>query len=431
MAVYVLMASRPRNNDSLASALKWPRILFAGFFLFLVFQAVPLPKFLVRVISPGTAAYHDLFAGDLGRFRFISLSVIPAHTLRAGLEILTYILLGFLVIKIVRTRRQMMRLFAVLVGMGVFEAFYGLFELTSGSPRILFYKKVHTLDAVTGTFVNRNHLSGYLEMIIPLAIGLLIARIDFFSLAGLRWKEKLLRFSEKGLSVNILLFLSAGLMSLAIVYSRSRSGTAILVLTFLLFFELTVLYLRPSGQKRDGVRVFLAVLFLFITVISLYIGIGATIERFDLDYLLREQRPVYWAQAVRIFARFPLSGSGLGTFASLYPDVESEGTLVRAFHAHNDYLEYLAELGILGMGLLLGGVLFLAVKSFLVWRERRHPEVKGLALGGIVSIVCILVHSLTDFNLHIPANMVLFSVVLSLTIAASFYRRNSAKNGLK
>jgi O-antigen ligase len=320
-----------------------------------------------------------------------------------------------------------MRIFSVLVAMGAFEAFYGLFELSNKSPRILFYKKIHMLDAVTGTFVNRNHFSGYLEMIIPLAIGLIIARIDLFSLSGLKWKQRLLRLSEKGLAVNVLITIAIVLMSLGIIFSKSRSGVAILIITFLLFFELTILYLNAGKERKKWVRIFLGSAFLIITIISLYLGIGATIERFSLDHLLREQRPTFWANALQIFSKFPLFGSGLGTFTSLYPDIEQDGVLVRAFHAHNDYLEYFAELGILGMGLLLGGILFLAIKSFLVWRERRHPEVKGLALGGIVSLVAILIHSLTDFNLHIPGNMLLFSVVISVTIVASFYKRGEHK----
>jgi len=428
MATYLLLKEKIADHGILSRSLKWPRLLFVSFFLFLLVQIIPLPKFLIKVFSSQTYSYRSHFSIDFPTQKLLSISIIPGHTLQEGLEMLSYVLLGFLVIKIVTTRRQIMRMFSVLIVLGAFEALYGLFELTNRHPRILFYKKVHTLDSVTGTFVNRNHLSGYLEMIIPLAIGLMIARIDLFSISGSSWKEKLVRFSEKGLAVNLLITMAIILMSLGIVFSKSRSGVTILVLTFILFFEFAILNFGVSQQRKKWIKIFLISSLLVITVISLYIGIGANIERFSLDNLLREQRPAYWASALRIFSRFPFFGSGLGTFGSLYPDVEQDGTLVRAFHAHNDYLEYLAELGFLGMGLLLGGVLFLAIKSFLVWRERRHPEVKGLALGGLVSIICILIHSLTDFNLHIPANMLLFSVVVSLTIVASFYRWSEAKS---
>jgi len=96
-------------------------------------------------------------------------------------------------------------------------------------------------------------------------------------------------------------------------------------------------------------------------------------------------------------------------------------------HAHNDYLEYLSDLGIIGVLLLLGGILFIIIKAFSVWRTRKHPEVKGLALGGIVAVINILIHSITDFNLQIPANMLLFTVILSLTIVMVFYKKKSEK----
>jgi len=112
----------------------------------------------------------------------------------------------------------------VLVIMGFFEAFYGMYEMYNENPRLLFLKKVHYVDVVTGTFVNRNHLSGYLEMIIPLALGLIIARISLFSLAGLKSRDKILRLSEKGLSMNLLLSAGIVVMAVAIIFSESRSG---------------------------------------------------------------------------------------------------------------------------------------------------------------------------------------------------------------
>ena len=213
-------------------------------------------------------------------------------------------------------------------------------------------------------------------------------------------------------------------MSLAIIFSKSRSGVFVLVFTFILFFELTVLYFGRVRHWQKGVKKFLKVSFLIIIFISLYIGIDATIERFALDKLLHEGRLVYWSNATSIVGDFPLFGTGLGTFASVYPAYEESRRSGHLSHAHNDFLEYLSELGAVGMIFLFGGIAFMVVSSFLIWRARRHPQVKGLALGGIVAIVVILIHSIADFNLHIPANMVLFTVVLSLTAVTAFYKRS-------
>jgi len=276
---------------------------------------------------------------------------------------------------------------------------------------------------VTGTFVNRNHLAGYLEMVIPLTIGLILAHIDVFSLAGLKWREKLLRFSEKGFYRNMLLTFGVIVMAMAIIFSKSRSGVFLLVFAFILFFGLAGLYSGRVTHRQKWTMGFLKGTFLAIMFISLYVGINATLQRFALDRLLAEGRPTVWANTMGINADYPVFGSGLGTFASLYPAYEETWKQTSFFsHAHNDYLEYLAELGVLGMILLCGVILFLLVRSFLVWRERRHPEVKGLALGGMIAVVLMLIHSIGDFNLHIPANMLLFSVVLSLTFVLVFYR---------
>lgn len=312
--------------------------------------------------------------------------------------------------------------------MGIFQALYGLFELYNKNPRILFYEKMYGLDSVSGTFVNRNHFSGYMEMIIPLAIGLVIAKIDLFSLMNLRWRDRILRLSEKGLSTSILVSLSIVVMAIAVIFSKSRSGVFLILFAFILFLGMIVLFFRRSEDQKRLTRNFVAGVFIVIIFVSLYVGIDATIERFALDKLLREGRPTYWANTAELFTDYSLFGTGLGTFPSLYPDRESGDTLIRLYHAHNDYIEYMSELGIVGIVLLMGGILYILIKSFMVWKGRRHPEVKGLGLGGIIAVICILIHSLTDFNLHIPANMLLFSVVISLTAVVVFYKHGETNN---
>lgn len=426
MGAYFLMKQKPRRNDLLSQALKTPRYLFWGFFGFLLIQVVPLPTFLVKIFSPRTFSFYQNFSPDFSDIHFLSLSVMPSQTIKQGLEILAYVLLGFLIVRTITKRSQIMRIFAVIVGVGVFEALYGLFELYSSNPSILFYQKTHYLDCVTGTFVNRNHLSGYLEMVIPVAIGLVIARVDFFDWSDLKIREKLLRISEKGLAWNVLISLGVVSMALAIIYSKSRSGIFILVLSFILLSGLAGLYFRRTSEEKKRIKTFLKVVFLVILAISLYIGIGATLERFSLDKILQEQRPKVWGNTVEMIGDFPVFGSGLGTFKFVYPAYEESGKFVRWSHAHNDYLEYAAELGAVGTVLLFGGILFLLVSSFRIWKVRRHPQVKGLALGGIVALVGIMVHSITDFNLQIPANEVLFTVILSLTMVTAFYRSRKA-----
>lgn len=425
LVAYISMKEKPQINNSLARVVKWLKYIYFAFFAFILFQLLPLPILLVKIFSPSTYNYQRLYTVDFSKLRFMSLSLIPSHTLQKGLELLSYFLLGFLVLMTVSKRYQILRIWLVLISVGVFEAFYGLFELYNKNPRILFYRKICNLDSVTGTFVNRNHLSGYLEMVIPLAIGLFIARRDIFSQSSLTLRERLLRLQGRGFGKNLIVFLGVIVMAMAIIFSKSRSGLFMLLFTFILFFGLVTIYFEIYPLHKQWIKNCLKIGFLIIIFISFYIGIHATLERFSLDSLLHEERPTFWAHSLRMVSDYPFMGTGLGTFGALAPNLERGSGPVAIVHAHNDYLEYLSELGSVGFLLLFGGIFLMVVISFITWRKRRHPEVKGLALGGIISLICILTHSITDFNLQVPANMVLFSVVLPLTLVTAFYKRGA------
>jgi O-antigen ligase len=423
-AAYILLEPKPRLNRHLESALKPMRAVAAAFFGFIAFQLVPLPAALVRLISPAAYSFRKLYDPDFARLRFMSLSLAPGRTLQAGLELLAFFLVGFMIVRTVTRGSQIRRIIFVLIGSGLFQTLYGLFELTSGQPRILFYQKVFSLDSVTGTFVNRSHFSGYLEMIVPLAIGLMIARMNLFSFGIKGIRERFLVMTSGGLPGNLLAAAGIVVMSLGIILSNSRAGLVVLLFSFFLFAGLSVLAFGRVGYRELWIRNFLRITVIAVLVLALFVGIGTTVQRFRLDNLLHEDRPLFWANAAGMVKDFPLFGTGLGTFVEVYPAYETrggpEGLLV---HAHNDYLEFLSELGLVGTALLLGGVLYLAVRAFLAWRERRNPEAKGLALGGIVSLAGMGLHTLTDFNLHVPANMLLFAVVLSLTLVMAYYRK--------
>jgi len=423
--VYFLMSSPPAVNAKLAQKLRWPRFAFAALFvLFLPFQLLPIPKSILRLFSPHAFALQQQYSPRFGEMKSISLTLVPSQTLKEGLLLLAYVLIGFLVVRVITRRAQIRRMMMVIVGMGVFEAVFGLFELYQKNPSLLFYRKAHNLDSVTGTFVNRNHFSGYLELVIPIALTLIISRIDLFTMPSKKWRQRLAVLTGKGTSVNVLLGIGIVIMALSVLLSNSRSGGILLLLIFMLFFELIVFFFSRSRIRKTWIKNFLKIMFVVITLIALYAGIESMVGRFSLDNLLQEGRPRYWTTVMRIVKDFPLFGTGLGTFGLAYEAYETLGLSGMLIHAHNDFLEYLSELGVLGFALLAAGILFIIVDSFLTWIKRRNPEVKSLALGGLVAVMVMLVHSLTDFNLHIPANALLFAVILSLNWATIYYRKS-------
>ena len=413
----------PQTNPVQARRLRWLRYVLPAVFGFLVLQVVPLPTFIVKIVSPKAVALREAYLPG-GAPSLTTLSLLPGRTVASALELAAYVLIGLVVVRTVTHRHQFRRILFVLVGMGVFEAFYGLFELMRSQPRVLFYRKTFGLDAATGTFVNRNHFAGYLELIIPLALGLLLSRLEVFG-GSRTWRDRLVGLVSRGTATNILVGVGIVVMALAVLRSNSRSGVIVLAFIFVLFFEFTAFHFGKKRLRQPRVRAVLKWVVVGVTVLALYVGVDAMIGRFALDKLLQDGRPQYWAGVFRMISDFPVTGVGLGAFGQTNQAYDLIGMEYSLVHAHNDFLEFLSELGGFGFLLLAGVVFFLFGDAVRTWVQRRNPEVKSLALGGIVSLAALLVHSLTDFNLQIPANAVVFTVVLALTSSMVYHRKTS------
>ncbi len=423
-AVYLLLDRKPAQNPRLAEDLRFLRPAFFGLFAFLAFQILPLPAAVVHLLSPRAVALRAQYVPESAQGGLATLSLLPGETLASILELLACVLVGFLVLRTVNHRKQIRRIMLVLVGIGVFQALYGLFELARAHPRLLFYPKSYSLDSVTGTFVNRNHFAGYMEMIIPLALGLIISRLDVFGEPGTPFRARLARFVEKGLVQNVLLGAGLVVMAVALLLSNSRSGAVVLGLSFILVSILAAQHFGHTLFHQAWVRRTVRIVLVLIVLLGLYIGLETMVGRFEVDKLLQDGRPRYWGTVLTMVGQFPIFGIGYGAFGGVYQAYDTTGMEYALVHAHNDYLEYLVEMGLAGFGLLAFLVGLIFFKSFRTWSTRHHPEVKGLALGGLVSISALFLHSLTDFNLQIPANMLTFAVILALTLKTAYHRKS-------
>jgi O-antigen ligase len=114
----------------------------------------------------------------------------------------------------------------------------------------------------------------------------------------------------------------------------------------------------------------------------------------------------------------------LGGFVYAYPTVRSVYDPSLADHAHNDYLELAAEAGLIAALALVAAALIALVWAVRRWRERHDPLVRGVTLGAILGVTAILIHSLTDFNLQIPANAATFAAVFAIALAGADCGRN-------
>jgi len=162
-----------------------------------------------------------------------------------------------------------------------------------------------------------------------------------------------------------------------------------------------------------------AVLLVALLLVS-WLGVGQIFERLSSVQLLEVtagKRASMRKDTWRIFLDHHFLGTGLGTLQIVYPPYETlyDGKIVN--HTHNDYLEAFAETGILG-GLCCAwflGVLF--SESLKRLRQRNYSFAGTLQLSGMVACAGFLMHSFVDFNLHIPANALLFFLMAHLATA--------------
>jgi O-antigen ligase len=411
------LASAAQPAEFLGEApLKWTRWIFPAFLMFLIFQMIPWPAFLTRILSPNSYSYKTLF-GLTGRsLRFLTVSVIPSDSFSAFLEVLTYVVLAFLVFRIIRTRRQLRRLLSWIVGMGIFQAAYGLFEMINPHPRTLLYEKKHFLDSATGTFINRNHYAALLILIIPLAVGWMIARTDLGRVREQPLPRRIFAALGELIRSNKILFPGTMVMIAALLLSKSRSGGFLFLMMVFLFAALFLLYSPNAWRRRRSVANLLRAAVIGLAALLLYSGAGTMIDRFSEDLTIHQGRLTIWRNTLTMFSDFPLFGAGLGTYADVIGVYEERWEPGLFTHASNDYIEFLSELGAVGMILVAGGILFFLGYAFFIWRIRRDPEVKGIGLGGITGIILVMLSALTDFPLHIPAVAVYFAVLLPLTL---------------
>ena len=413
----------PRSKTSLVLS-----ALLALFFFVVALQLVPLPAAWVRTISPRAfdIAAHDLAAGGAGASSpgFLTLSLAPALTARELVLYVSYALFAFLVYRHAGSRRRVETLVLVCLGAGLFQAVYGLAEFWGGTGRIFGWVNIHNQGSAFGTFVNRDHYAGFLEMIFPLSLGYLLAKADFSpAKPGLSLKEKILWLGRERRQKTLLYGLIPVVLGLGLVFSRCRTGIFILLVS--LFLMSAVLSatagqggpdrafrdLKRSSRSARIVRtVALAVVFLAAAA-----GLDPVISRFTGDKVtLKDGRPVYFSNSIDLVTLFPLAGSGAGTFVHAYPMVEKAESSGLLRHAHNDYLETLADTGPAAGGALIAAAFLAAAALFSRWLERRDRLVRGLGLGALAGITALLIHGFFDYNLRIPANAAFFLTLFAL-----------------
>jgi O-antigen ligase len=384
-----------------------------------VLQVVPLPSRFAITLSRGREWDIGLASQLGGKRSLMTLSIYPHATVMALVTFLAYLSGFLLAAHVFDSGKRKSLIVRALVFLGCFEAVYGIVQYLTGWQKIFTFTKQYNIGDATGTYINRNHFAGLLELTLPFVIASIYYAFQIWSESrshGLGGRASR-REQSWGFQAIVYLFLLV-IMVLAVLFSHSRMG----ILTTIF----SIVFVALVAQLRIRQRIWALGLILFLVCVSgyaLWIGINPVLARFEQ---MREQgslrlgdRVAFWKDEIRLVRQYPMLGTGLGTFGQSFRRYQT--SFVEGFvdHAHNDYLEFASETGVLGAALLFLPILYLLARMMISFRGDPRRYRRSVTLGCTGSTLAILIHSVTDFNLQIPANALVFAVVLGIGYKAS------------
>ena len=408
----------------------WPAILlFACWLAWLAIQIVPLPRDWVQMISPTRAHLPTPEPASA----ILTLSIDPNASLGFLLTSCAYVAAFCLTLALLRRRDRLKTIAIVIVAAGLIQALLASFMHLAKLNYEVFFTAFSHIDSAHGTFVNRNHLAGYLEICLAVGIGMMIATLKGGSAQS--WKQRLRDTAGWLLSTRVLLRISLVVMVIALVMTRSRMGNAAFFASMLIAGVIGLATSRHA--TRSTVILLVSLIIIDVFIVGTWFGVENVIKRYEQTTIYRELQPSGGSveerlepglYALNMLEDYPLTGSGGGTFYAAFPKYRPSVISAYFDYAHNDYVQFATDAGVIGLGLLGLIVLSTLVVALRTLYERRDPLCRGIAFGATMGIIAIMIHSWVDFNLHIPANAFTFVVLLALAWAAfSMNRQHSAE----
>jgi len=334
------------------------------------------------------------------------LTAYPFGTHIEWLKASALVLLAFLAVQAFQTAEDWRSFVWFLLFFGFAVALFAIVQHYTFNGKLYWVRELRFGGVPFGPYVDRDHFAGLMELIAPGGLSLMILRGERRELWPMLTMFTLLPIGA--------LFLSA-----------SRGG----IISFLC--EVGLLLVLAFYERMEA-RTLLAgaVVLLLVAGVLGWIGIGRALERFQQYRGLEVsegRRLEMTHDSWKIFMDHPVLGTGFGTLQEVFPKYETlyDGRVVN--HAHDDYVELLAEAGIVGGLLALAFLAVLVSRGWKAMKASRGSLELALHIGALVACFGMLVHSLVDFNLHIPANALVFllQAVLATSIFAPGYLRSA------
>jgi O-antigen ligase len=344
-------------------------------------------------------------------FSAFAPSVEKSSTTKYLLLAASYVSIVALVHMGFRSRVAVRLLILSIFILGIFEGLYGLVQYFGKINFIWDFSRAAGLGVASGTFINRNHYALLMNLCICSGFGVLF----YVSLKVSRGRPPSLRtvLTSSELDKLIWIFLPLIMMGLALIFSMSRMGITAM------FFSVGAMMVAGQAAKRK--RAFAIALGLIVATwsVAAYAGLDLVLARFmhmvERQNLYEDRLPL-WQDAWKMIREHPVIGQGLGTFQWTFPAYETVGPDIPARYAHNDYLQALAEVGIIGLVLLLTA-LMLAYRTALINLFRSKDSLaRGIGMGTLGALTAVMMQEITDFGLYIPGVAVVVAVLVGINL---------------
>jgi uncharacterized membrane protein len=393
-------------------------VLFLGL---VVIQSLSLPSWLVRVISPGAAVLTDqAWAFTGGEARAMTVSLNPGATWRMALKLLAVALLFLIVYNTYHTRSQVRRAVWVMLSMGTLIALFGIVQRMTWNGRFYWIGPEAPHGSAFGPFINRTHFAGLIVVIVPMALALALAsRRDPERHRHRRdWRARLLAWNSREAGPASLIPWLIFLMGGAGLVSGSRGG-----LLALLAALLVMVSVGARGRSASGRAGKVALTAGLIVLTGIWIGgdiLYSTLEELAEEVGQPEEslRLHIWADALDLWRRFPVLGSGLATFGVVFPLVRTLQAPITFTHAESDWVQLLIDTGAVGLLLALLSVGLTALALLRGHRAADSRWTRAFSLAGLVALVGAMVQGIANFNLAVMSNFVYLALAVVLSLRA-------------
>jgi O-antigen ligase len=376
-------------------------------------QLVPLPGGVRTLLSPMSdwvlRAYDLSFNGGTAR----PLSIHPPATFLA-LALAMALASACVALSAALSFGGRHRLATALMFVGLLVALIGIIQRPFFTGKIYGFWEPTIQTNSFGPFVNPNHFAGWMAMLLPLVLGTICGHVQ--SAAGRQSFRDYLVSDNPAASKLVVAMLVATVMGLSLVLSLSRAGIA----CFLLSCSATLVFI---SRRQHGLRRIAAVSYVVAMTVGVIALAGASTVASEFgatDWSQVQGRMGVWGDAASVARAFPLTGTGVNTYGIAMLFYQGHDTRVHYSAAHNDYLQVLAEGGLLlAVPVTWALVILIRTVRARLAEDQNDPESYWIRLGAVTGLAAIGIQEIADFSLQIPANALLFAILSAIAVHRS------------